>query len=80
MKITQGGKLWTDYHGSDSQKNTVRAYEAVLSRFCQDFGEISLDSVTSDEILGFLNKITEGAKQQTKRIRYSHLSAFFNFI
>jgi integrase/recombinase XerD len=30
--------------------------------------------------LGFLNKITEGTKQQTKRIRYSYLSAFFNFI
>ena len=28
----------------------------------------------------FLNKITEGTKQQTKRIRYSHLSAFFNFV
>ncbi len=29
--------------------------------------------------MGFLNKITEGTKQQTKRIRYSYLSAF-NFI
>ena len=28
----------------------------------------------------FLNKITEGTKQQTKRIRYSHFSAFFNFV
>ncbi|MBC8420400.1 MAG: site-specific integrase [Desulfobacterales bacterium] len=62
------------------KKNTVRAYEALLSRFYQDFGERSLDSLTSDQILGFLNEITEGNKQQTKRIRYSHLSAFFNFI
>ncbi|MBC8466528.1 MAG: tyrosine-type recombinase/integrase [Deltaproteobacteria bacterium] len=62
------------------KKNTVKAYEALLSRFCQDFGERSLDSFTSDEILEFLNKITEGTKQQTKRIRYSHLSAFFNFV
>jgi len=30
--------------------------------------------------LAFLNKISEGTNQQTKRIRYSHLSAFFNFI
>ena len=27
-----------------------------------------------------MNRITKGTKQQTKRIRYSHLSAFFNFI
>jgi integrase/recombinase XerD len=30
--------------------------------------------------LGFLNRISEGAKQQTKSIRYSGLSSFFNFI
>ena len=66
--------------GPIHKKNTVKAYEALLSRFCQDFGEKSLDSLTSDQILEFLNKITEGTKQQTKRIRYSHLSAFFNFI
>jgi integrase/recombinase XerD len=36
--------------------------------------------ITSEEILSFLNKITEGAKQQTKHGRYSQLKAFFNFI
>ena len=80
MKITQAGKLWLDYHRSNSQKNAVKAYEALLSRFSQDFGEKSLDGLTSDQILEFLNKITEGTKQQTKRIRYYHFSAFFNFV
>ena len=54
------------------------AYQAVLSKFCHDFSEKALDSVTSEQILDFLNKITEGTKQQTKRIRYLHLSAFFS--
>ena len=36
--------------------------------------------MTSEEILAFLSAITEGRKQQTKRTRFSHLSAFFNFI
>ncbi|MBL7205448.1 MAG: site-specific integrase [Desulfobacteraceae bacterium] len=62
------------------KKNTVRAYEAVLSKFCQEFGSKNLDEITSDHVLSFLNKITEGTKQQTKRTRYSHISAFFNFI
>jgi len=30
--------------------------------------------------LEFLNKITEGTKQQTKRIHYYHFSVFFNFV
>ncbi len=36
--------------------------------------------ISSEEVLSFLNKITEGGKQQTKHGRYSHLKAFFNFI
>jgi integrase/recombinase XerD len=36
--------------------------------------------MTADTILIFLNKITEGRKPGTKRVRYAHLSAFFNFI
>ncbi|MBC8427053.1 MAG: phage integrase N-terminal SAM-like domain-containing protein [Deltaproteobacteria bacterium] len=66
--------------GSIHKKNTVKSYEALLRRFNQDFGERSIESVTTDEILEFLNEITEGKKQQTKRIKYAHLSAFFNFI
>jgi integrase/recombinase XerD len=36
--------------------------------------------MTADTILTFLNKITEGRRPGTKRVRYAHLSAFFNFI
>jgi len=36
--------------------------------------------VTSDDVLGFLNRFTEGNKPYTKRIRYSHICSFFNFI
>jgi hypothetical protein len=39
-----------------------------------------LAAITSEEILSFPNKITEGGKQQTKRGRYSQHKAFFNFI
>jgi integrase/recombinase XerD len=36
--------------------------------------------MTSEEILSFLPKLTEGRKQLTRHGRYSHLKAFFNFI
>jgi integrase len=39
-----------------------------------------MKEITSDKIRSFLNRITEGKKQQTRRTRYSHLLTFFNFI
>ena len=39
-----------------------------------------MDSITTDEIIAFLIQITGGRKQTTKRVRYSLLKAFFNFI
>jgi integrase/recombinase XerD len=52
----------------------------VLSRFDSQFGDRDLASLTPDEILRFLNQITEGKKQTTKRTRYSCLKAFFILI
>ena len=49
-------------------------------RFCDQFGDRELGSISPDEILAFLIQFTEGSKQSTKRLRYCLLSAFFNFI
>jgi integrase len=57
----------------------LRNYELLLSRFCEEFGERDLASITTEEVMSFLNHFTEGMKQSTKRLRYSLLSAFFNF-
>jgi len=63
------------------EKNTVEAYSSTLRKFGAHIGENRhVDSVSSEEVLSFLNKITAGGKQQTKHGRYSHLKAFFNFI
>ncbi len=39
-----------------------------------------MNELSTDDILSFLNRITVGKKSSTKRVRYAHLSAFFNFI
>jgi integrase/recombinase XerD len=62
------------------KESTVRNYKSLLVNFSNYFGEIELVGLTTDAILPFLNKICEGNKQSTKRLRYSLLSAFFNFI
>src|SRR5208283_589491 len=63
------------------EKNTIESYSATLSKFRDNLGgSRQLDGINSEEVLSFLNRITEGGKQQTKHGRYSHLKAFFNFI
>jgi integrase/recombinase XerD len=61
------------------KKNTVRSYQSVIERFCQDFGDTEIEQLTPDDVLSFLNSLTNGNKPYTKRVRYSHLEPFFNF-
>ena len=64
----------------NAKKNALKNYEFVLTRFENYFGNIELTSITSDNILPFLTKIFEGSKQSTKKLRFSLVSDFFNFI
>ena len=80
MQVSKAAKLWMEYHKSHSKENSIRAYKLVLAQLCAEFGTENLGEITTEMILSFLNRITEGRKRQTKRTRYSHLLAFFNFI
>jgi len=80
MKISKAAALCLEYHKSNSRQTTIRGYEAILSKFCRQFADKNLKEITSHDVLSFLNHITENRKQHTKRTRYAHLSAFFNFI
>jgi integrase/recombinase XerD len=52
----------------------------LLPKFSDRFGTREAGAITTDEILSFLTEVTEGTKQSTKRLRYSLLASFFNFI
>ena len=80
MKISKAIEICLDYHRNYSKPTTIRSYEAILTKFGLIFGDKDLEEVSSEDILTFLGKITDGRKQQTKRTRYSHLCAFFNFV
>jgi len=58
----------------------MRSYKPLLSSFSGQFGHKELSSLTTDSILAFLKDVNHGTKQSTKKLRYSLLSAFFNFI
>jgi len=66
--------------GSIRKKNTLKNYEFLFTRFTDEFGDRELDTITPDEVLSFLTRLTEGNKQTTKRNRYSSLKAFFNYV
>jgi len=51
-----------------------------MSKFCVLLGDHQLDEISTEDVIEFLNLVTEDCKPQTKRIRYANLSAFFNFI
>ncbi|MDX2434555.1 MAG: phage integrase N-terminal SAM-like domain-containing protein, partial [Desulfobacterales bacterium] len=62
------------------KKNTLTCYKFILSKLQAKFGKRDIRSFTQDDILSFLSRMTVGNKQNTKRNRYTTLSAFFNFI
>ena len=76
MQVLEAAKLWLEYHKSHSKGNSIRAYKLVLSKFCEECGVKNLEDITTDKVLSFLNRITEGRRRQTKRTRYSHLLVF----
>ena len=76
MKLSKAAKIWIDYHKTHSKKNTVRSYRAIIERFIQEFGDGPVDQATPEQILTFLNRLIEGNKPYTKRIRFSQLSFF----
>jgi len=58
----------------------LRNYEFILDNFQRYFGDRELSSVTSEDILAFMSTVTDGTKQNTKKLRFTLLSAFFNFV
>lgn len=50
-----------------------------MDRFRHQFGDHELGDLSIDNILDFMNQLTEGRKPQTKRGRFTSLLAFFNF-
>jgi integrase len=58
----------------------LQNYEFILSSFQNHFGNIELLSISSEDILTFMSEVSSGTKQNTKKLRFSLLAAFFNFI
>ena len=62
------------------KNNTFGNYEFILSKFQTHFGDIDLTSITSEDIPAFMSEMADGMKQFTKKLLFTRLSAFFNYI
>ena len=80
MKVSQGIHYWLEYHKLHSKKSTLKTYQSVLSKLIAQFGERDLNSLTPEKVLSFLTEINQRTNQLTKRIPYSQLTSFFNFM
>jgi hypothetical protein len=47
MKVSEAKKCFFDYHRINSKRNTIRNYELLLFKFCDQFGHRDLESITS---------------------------------
>jgi integrase len=80
MKVSETTQFYLHYQKANSKGNSLKNYKYVLCKFNDSFGERKIDTITTEEIITFLTRLTENNKQNTKHSRYSTLSAFFNLI
>jgi integrase/recombinase XerD len=80
MKVSDAITFCMQYHKINSRPNTIKNYTFLLGRFGNIFSDVKMETITTEEIISFLADLSEGRKQNTKRSRYTTLSAFFNLI
>ena len=68
MQVSEATKLWLEYHKSHSKENSIRAYKLVLTKFSEEFGAENLEEITTERILSFLNRFTEGESGKPKKL------------
>ena len=50
MQVSKAIKICLDYHRNHSKPNTVRSYEAILTKFGLIFGDKDLEEISPEDI------------------------------
>jgi hypothetical protein len=67
MQVSRAAAIWLEYHRSHSRDNTLKSYQVALGSFLDEFADRQIGEILTEEILSFLNRVTEGKKPQTRR-------------
>ena len=62
MQVSKAVRIWIDYHKGNSRRSTVQACEGTISKFVDVFGLREMGEVTTEEVPGFQNDLTDGGK------------------
>jgi len=80
MTTQESIRLFKSYLQSNHKQRTIDSYVYLLRRFEMIYAQRALDSIGSDEIYTFLETLTQDLSKSTRRLRYSQLKTFYNFI
>ena len=80
MKVSEAVQFYLQYKKGNAKDNSLKNYRYILQKFEDSFAERGMVTITTEEIISLLTALTRHNKQNTKRSRYSTLTAFFNFI
>ncbi len=80
METSTALRIFQDSQESNLKPSTVIGYSHLINNFEELFGGSDLMSISSEDILHFLEIITENSSKSIKRHRYSQLRAVFNLI
>lgn len=61
------------------KQNTLRNYKLIVGYLQYHYEDLELSIITSEDILALMSTVTDGPKQNTKKLLFTLLSAFFNF-
>lgn len=80
MNMNEAISLFQYDQKNNLKQRTINSYEYLLRRFESLYAERSIESIRTDEILQFLEDLTLHDAKSTRRLRYSQIKTFFNFI
>ena len=68
MKVFECVTHFFNYQQMNVKKNTLKNYEFILNNFQDYFGDIKLSSITSEDIVTFMSKSSDGTKPSSKKL------------
>jgi integrase/recombinase XerD len=80
MKIKVAIDKFRYHQKTNLKQRTIKSYIYLLLRFEAAYADKDVESIRSEEILKFLQILTGNTVKSTRRLRYSQIKTFFNFI
>jgi len=79
MTLRHAIEIFKDHQKSSARHKTQESYGYLFKNLDVLLGDVTLDSISAEDLYQFLMLLTEGKARSTARLRYAQLKALFNF-